>query len=171
MHGLRTCLLIVDRINEWVAKLVSWAVILIIGSTAYEVMMRYVFAAPTEWSFEFNYLLHGSYFMLVGAFTFAVRGHVNVDIFYSRFSPRGRAIADLFTAPVFFFFIAIMLIFGGEFAVQSIAFREKLSSAWAPPIYPVKLVIPVAAGLLILQGAAKFIRDLYTAITGREDAL
>jgi TRAP-type mannitol/chloroaromatic compound transport system permease small subunit len=171
MHILKTCLSIIDRVNEWVARVVSWAILLIIGSTVYEVVMRYVFAAPTEWSFEFNYLLHGAYFMLLGAFTYAVQGHVNVDILYARFSPRRKAIADLFTAPMFFFFMAMMLVYGGQFALQSIAFRERLSSAWAPPIYPVKLVIPVAAALLILQGSAKFIRDFHTAVTGREGAL
>ncbi|UCF83321.1 MAG: TRAP transporter small permease subunit [Desulfobacteraceae bacterium] len=171
MHALRTCLLIIDKINEWVAKLASWAIILIIGSTAYEVIMRYVFASPTEWSFELNYLTNGVYFLLLGAFTFAVRGHVNVDIFYARFSPRTRAIVDLLTAPLFFFFISMMLIFGGQFALDSLASRETLSSAWAPPIYPVKIVIPVAATMLILQGIAKFIRDLHTAITGKEELL
>ena len=171
MHALKTCLSIIDKINEWVARLVSWAIILIIGSTAYEVVMRYVFSAPTEWSFEFNYLLHGVYLMLLGAFTYAVRGHVNVAIVYARFSPRRKAVIDLITAPVLFFFMAIMLIYGGQFALQSVAFRETLSSAWAPPIYPVKLIIPVAAGMLILQGSAKFIRDLHIALTGREDAL
>ena len=171
MHALRTCLSIIDRINKWVAKVMSWAVILIIASTVYEVVMRYVFNAPTEWSFEFNYLVHGAYFLLLGAFTFAIRGHVNVDIFYARFSPRKRAIIDLFTAPVFFFFMLMMFVFGGQFALNSLAFRETLSSAWAPPIYPVKLVIPVAAALVILHGMAKFIRDLHTALTGREGIL
>ena len=171
MHALKTCLSIIDKINEWVAKLVSWAIILIIGSTAYEVIMRYVFASPTAWSFELNYLTNGVYFLLLGAFTFAVRGHVNVDIFYARFSPRTRAIVDLFTAPLFFFFISMMLIFGGQFALDSLAYRETLSSAWAPPIYPVKMVIPVAAAMLILQGLAKFIRDLHTALTGRKGEL
>jgi TRAP-type mannitol/chloroaromatic compound transport system permease small subunit len=171
MHALRTCLSIIDKINEWVAKLVSWAIILIIGSTAYEVIMRYVFASPTEWSFELNYLTNGVYFLLLGAFTFAVQGHVNVDIFYARFSPRTRAIVDLLTAPLFFFFISMMLIFGGQFALDSLAYRETLSSAWAPPIYPVKMIIPIAAAMLIIQGIAKFIRDLHTAITGKERVL
>jgi len=171
MHALRTCLSIIDKINEWVAKLVSWAIILIIGSTAYEVIMRYVFASPTEWSFELNYLTNGVYFLLLGAFTFAVRGHVNVDIFYARFSPRTQAIVDLITAPLFFFFISMMLIFGAQFALDSLAYRETLSSAWAPPIYPVKMIIPVAAVMLILQGLAKFIRDLHTALTGRKGEL
>jgi TRAP-type mannitol/chloroaromatic compound transport system permease small subunit len=171
MHALRTCLSVIDKINEWVAKLVSWAIILIIGSTAYEVIMRYVFASPTEWSFELNYLTNGVYFLLLGAFTFAVQGHVNVDIFYARFSPRTRAIVDLLTAPLFFFFISMMLIFGGQFALDSLAYRETLSSAWAPPIYPVKMIIPIAAAMLIIQGIAKFIRDLHTAITGKERVL
>jgi TRAP-type mannitol/chloroaromatic compound transport system permease small subunit len=171
MHTLKICLSVIDKINEWVAKVMSWAVILIIASTGYEVVMRYVFSAPTEWSFELNYLVHGAYFLVLGAFTLAIRGHVNVDIFYSRFSARKRAVFDLFTAPVFFFFMLMMFVFGGQFAINSLAFRETLSSAWAPPIYPVKLVIPVAAALVILQGMAKFIRDLHTALTGREGAL
>jgi TRAP-type mannitol/chloroaromatic compound transport system permease small subunit len=171
MRVLKICLLIIDKINEWVAKIMSWAVLLIIGATVYEVVMRYVFNAPTIWVFEFNYLLHGPYFLLVGAFTLAVRGHVNVDIFYGRLSGRAKAVMDLITAPVFFFFVISMFIYGGRFAMNSFSFRETLSSAWAPPIYPIKMVIPVAAALIILQGAAKFIRDFYTAVTGREDEL
>jgi TRAP-type mannitol/chloroaromatic compound transport system permease small subunit len=168
MRIIKTCLAIIDGINKWVARIVSWAILVIIGSTFYEVIMRYLFNSPTEWSFEFNYLLNGAYFLILGAFTYALGGHVNVDIIYSRFSLRGRAIADLFTAPVFFFFIAMMSVFGGKFALQSVAFKEKLSSAWAPPIYPVKLVIPIAAAMLILQGGARFIRNLHTAVTGKE---
>jgi TRAP-type mannitol/chloroaromatic compound transport system permease small subunit len=64
-----------------------------------------------------------------------------------------------------------MLIFGGQFALDSLAYRETLSSAWAPPIYPVKMIIPIAAAMLIIQGIAKFIRDLHTAITGKERVL
>lgn len=171
MKTLRNILRAIDKINEWVAKIVSWAVILIVLATVYEVVMRYLFNAPTDWVFEFNYLVHGPYFLLLGAYTLSVGGHVNVDIFYSKFSPRGRAVIDLFTAPIFFFFMAMMLWHGGQFALRSLAFRENLSSAWAPPIYPVKMIIPIAAGLVLAQGAAKFVRDLHLSITGREGEL
>jgi TRAP-type mannitol/chloroaromatic compound transport system permease small subunit len=171
MRTLKCCLSVIDKVNEGVAKVSGWAVVLMIGATVYEVVMRYVFNAPTEWSFEFNYLVHGAYFLLLGAFTLATQGHVNVDIIYGRLSPRRRALVDLFTAPIFFFFMAMMFIYGGHFALQSLGFRETLSSAWGPPIYPVKLVIPVAAALLILQGSAKFVRDFHVVWTGREGAL
>jgi TRAP-type mannitol/chloroaromatic compound transport system permease small subunit len=55
--------------------------------------------------------------------------------------------------------------------MNALAFRETLSSAWAPPVYPVKFAIPVAAFLLLLQGLAKYIRDLHLAFTGKEGVL
>lgn len=171
MRVLRQVLRAIDLVNAWVAKTVAWVVVVIIATTIYEIVMRYVFNAPTDWVFEFNYLIHGPYFLLLGAYTFAINGHVNVDIIYARLSRRTRAVVDLFTMPLFFFFALMMLIHGASFAMNSLSFRETLSSAWAPPIYPVKFVIPVAAFLLLLQGLAKYIRDLHLAVTGKEGVL
>jgi len=171
MRVLRQALRFIDLVNAWVAKTVAWVVVVIIATTIYEIVMRYVFNAPTDWVFEFNYLIHGPYFLLLGAYTFAINGHVNVDIIYARLSKRTRAVVDLFTMPLFFFFTLMMLVYGGRFAMNSLSFRETLSSAWAPPVYPVKFVIPVAAFLLLLQGLAKYIRDLYLAVTGKEGVL
>jgi len=168
MKVFRWLLKTIDTINFWVAKIVSWTLILIIAATVYEVIMRYVFGSPTQWVFEFNYLVHGPYFMLLGAYVLTIGGHVNVDILYRRLPKRGQAILDCLTAPIFFFFILMMFYYGGVFALKSIAARETLSSAWAPPIYPIKLVIPFAAALVMLQGAAKFARNLYLALTGKE---
>lgn len=171
MNVLKKCLRAIDVLNLWVAKTVSWVVILIIATTVYEVIMRYLFNAPTKWVFEFNYLIHGPYFLLLGAYTFAINGHVNVDIIYGRLSPRAKAIVDLFTMPLFFFFVLMMFVYGGQFALNALSFHERLSSAWAPPVYPVKFAIPVAAALLLLQGLARYIRNLHLAITGREGGL
>ncbi len=171
MSALRKCLLAIDLINKWVAQAVSWVIVLLIATTIYEIIMRYVFNAPTNWVFEFNYLIHGPYFLLLGAYTFAINGHVNVDIVYGRFSPRTKAIIDLFTLPLFFFFVIVMFIYGGKFALNSLSFHERLSSAWAPPVYPVKFIIPIAALLMTLQGVTRYVRTLHLAITGKEGAL
>jgi TRAP-type mannitol/chloroaromatic compound transport system permease small subunit len=171
MSYLRLILKGIDGLNKWIARIISWAVVLLIITTVYEVIMRYVFNSPTNWVFEFNYLLNGPYFMILGAYTLAVNGHVNVDIFTGRLSPRMQAILSILTMPIFFFFIIMLLIFGGKFALISLQSRETLSSAWGPPVYPVKLAIPFAAFLMLLQGTAKFIRDIHQAFTGREGEL
>jgi TRAP-type mannitol/chloroaromatic compound transport system permease small subunit len=168
MSLIRAYIRFVDSLNFWVARVVSWVVVLIMLATLYEVIRRYVFGSPTQWVFEFNYLVHGMYFMLMGAYVLAVRGHVNVDIFYAKLSLRGRAILDCLTSPIFFFFVIMMLYHGYGFAMKSISFRETLSSAWAPPIYPFKAVIPFTALLVLLQGLSKLIQDVHIVFTGRE---
>ncbi|MDT8272056.1 MAG: TRAP transporter small permease subunit [Desulfomonilia bacterium] len=168
MKLLQQFLRTIDKTNEWVAKVLSFLIIVIILATIYEVIMRYFFGAPTIWAFEFNYLVYGPYFLLAGAYTLALGKHVNVDILYGKLSARRRAIVDLITAPVFFFFIYTMLVYGWRFAWNSVLVRETLSSAWGPPVYPIKLCIPLAALLLLLQGISKFVRDFHLAITNRE---
>ena len=169
MSRLKQFLTYVEKANEWIAKAVSWLIVLIILATSYEVVMRYIFKSPTIWSFEFNYLVFGIYFMLAGAYTYATGNHVNVDILYGRLNPRGRAFLDLLTAPLFFVFITVMLYQGCKFFWNSLQFHETLSSAWAPPIYPFKFIIPLAALMLFLQGLLKLIRNIQTIQTGSKE--
>ena len=56
----------------------------------------------------------------------------------------------------------------GSLAWESLAGLEHSHSAWDPPIYPVKLMIPLGAMLLLIQGMAKLIRDITAAVTGKE---
>lgn len=96
---------------------------------------------------------------------------MSVDIIYGGLSLRGKALADLITFPVFLLFVGVRFDKGLGFARDAWAFQVTLSSAWAPPVYPFKTIIPIAAFLLLLQALAKFIRDLYTPITGRKGEL
>lgn len=168
MQKIKVCLRIVNSVSEWTGKFVSFLVIVIIGVTIWEVVLRYVFNAPTIWAFDAAYLIFGAYGVLGGAYTLYLRGHVNVDIFYGRLSLRTRAIVDLVTSIFFFLFCGLLLWKGGEMAWDSLKIMERGSSAWSPPVYPIKMTIPIAAFLLLLQGLAKFIRDLLIAATGRE---
>jgi TRAP-type mannitol/chloroaromatic compound transport system permease small subunit len=87
-------------------------------------------------------------------------GHVNVDIISSKFSDRTRLIVNLFTFPFFLLFIGAMTYFGSEFAFDSIAKMETTGSAWDPPVYPIKILVPVGAVLLLLQGIVNLIRQV-----------
>jgi len=89
-------------------------------------------------------------------------GHVNVDILYARLSPRTRAVVDVFTSFLFLVFVGALLYFGSALAWESMSFWEHSQSAWDPPIWPVKLAIPIGATLLLLQGMVKLLRDIMT---------
>jgi TRAP-type mannitol/chloroaromatic compound transport system permease small subunit len=156
----------IDEVNEKVGKGFSFLIFPLIGVVAYEVVMRYALNAPTEWGFEVTGFLFGTYAMLSGAYTFVRKAHVNVDIFYGRFSPRKRAIVNLFTSLIFFLFAITLLWKGSDFAWKSVMSSETSGSPWNPPVYPVKLAIPVGTFLLLIVGVVKYLRDLTIAISG-----
>ena len=133
----------------------------------YEVVARYGFNAPTVWAYELTIFLFGACMIIGGAYAHRYGAHVNVDIVYGRLSPRGKAILDLLTAAIFFLFVGILLWRGWEFGLTSVRNLERSDTLWAPPYYFFKMTLPIGAGLVFLQGLAKFIRDLTTAVTGR----
>jgi TRAP-type mannitol/chloroaromatic compound transport system permease small subunit len=163
-------MVIINAISESVGKIVSFLFLPMIGILSYEVAARYIFNAPTIWAHETSAFLFGITFMLGGAYTLRKREHVNVDIIYGRFGKLGQAILDIATFPFFFIFVGLMLWTGAVAALDSIRFWERSNSIFALPIWPIKLIIVVAALLMLLQGITKFIQDLAIVSKGRQSS-
>jgi TRAP-type mannitol/chloroaromatic compound transport system permease small subunit len=162
---LNTILTGIDALNDWVGKVFSFGVLLMFVLVVSEVVRRYFFNAPTVWSNEFTQMIFGAYIIVSGGHILRWGGHVNVDILYSRLSSRIRAILDIITFFLFLMFVGMMLLYGGSLALESLKSLEHSQSAWNPPLYPVKLMIPIGALMLLLQGIAKFIRDILTLVS------
>ncbi len=150
----------ITRLNDWLGRAVALLVLVMFGLLLAEVFFRYAWGAPVVWTGELGQLLFGVYGVLAGGYVMAHHGHVNVDLVYSRFSPRTKAAVDVCTSFMFFIFVGALVYFGTSFALESISYWERSMSAWNPPIWPVKLAIPIGAFLLLLQGLVKLIRDI-----------
>lgn len=157
----------VDKINDRVGHLIAFLIIPITCITVLEVILRYAFNRPTIWAWETNIMLMGAFTIMVGGYVLLTGGHVIVDLFVGSLSPRARAIVDLITSLLFFFCIGLLVWQGGLAAWKSLLLREKNNTIWGPPIYPLKMLWPVGAFLLLLQGLTKFFRDLNTARSKR----
>ncbi len=154
---------IINNISEWSGKLlflVPWAITAVI---VFEITLRSIFGKPTIWAHETSVMIFGAYSILAGAYALRYRAHVNMDLFYGRLSPRGKAILDMATFTLFLVFCGILLWQGAEFAWRSIGLQEVSVSYWRPPIWPVKCTIAIGAFLILLQGIGKFASDLLTA--------
>ena len=166
---MRRTLQSIERLNEWIGRICSVTILAITAIVVYEVVLRYVFNSPTIWGFETTTMLYAFYFMIVGGYTLLHSDHVSVDFFYERLSSKGKAVLDIISYIVFFFpFTTVLLIYGYRFARDSWAIREKSWSVFAPPVYPVKTVIPVTALLLLIQGVAIFVRRV-AILAGKGD--
>jgi TRAP-type mannitol/chloroaromatic compound transport system permease small subunit len=152
------------RAGEFVAY---WAVISVFVYY-YEVIARYVFNSPTNWVHESMFLMYGMQYMLCGAYAYREDQHVRVDVFYTKFSPRGKAIADIVTSVFFFIFILTMAWTGARFALDAINNSEVSFTEWGIQYWPVKLALPIGAVLMALQGLAKLIKDIVFVTTVRD---
>lgn len=153
----------IDTFNEWVGKIVSIAVIPMTIFVSLEVILRYVFSRPTVWVWDVNVQLLGLMAMVGAGFTLLHGGHVIMDLFIVRFTPKRRAILEILTSLLFFLVVGVMLWKLGQGAQVSLQISEKGNTFFAPPVYPLKVLLAVGVFLLILQGIAKLIRNINIA--------
>ena len=157
----------IDTFSLKIAKTVRWLVIIIMSITVFNVVMRYFFDDPTIWAYPLSGLLLGPFWLLGGAYLLLQGGHVRLDMFYRRLTPRKQAILDLVTYTLFFFYCSLILIYGWDYFWLSFVRQEVSRGLWKTILWPFKVWIPVGIGLILLAGIAKYIRDFHIAITGR----
>ena len=153
---------ILDGISEWVGKGSSWLILVLVFGIGYEVVVRYVFIKPTFWEFDVTWMTYGVYAVLGAAYCHLAGSMVRMDLFYGRFSPRGRSIIDVIGYCLFFFPLMVILVKTcGAHAIWSWSVHENASaSTWRPPVYPFKITIVIGFGLLLLQGISGFVKSI-----------
>jgi TRAP-type mannitol/chloroaromatic compound transport system permease small subunit len=168
MRYFKFIVTLINNVNDWVGKIVSMLIFPMIFILLWEVIMRYVFNRPTIWAHELGAMLYAVSFLLGGAYALRWGAHVNVEIIYNRFSNRVRAVIDLVSWLFFYLFCGALLLESMVFAWRAVLRMELSETVWAPPIWPIKLCVPLGASLILLQGILKTIGDFITALTGRD---
>jgi TRAP-type mannitol/chloroaromatic compound transport system permease small subunit len=150
----------IDQISKTVGHAFAWCIIILTIGTSYEVFVRYLLNAPTSWAFDFSYILYGGLFFMSGAYTLSRGGHVRADMFSRMWPVRVQASIELFLYITFFFpGILSMSIAGWHYAYDSFRIKEmSINSPIGIPIWQIKMMIPIGAALLSLQGLAEVAR-------------
>ena len=92
MHALiRSC----ETVSRFFGYVAAALVLVLMTLMAVEVVMRYVFAAPTTWSYDVTTMTMGAMFVLSIAYTLATDSHVRVDILHPLLPARARPLVDL----------------------------------------------------------------------------
>ncbi|MET0503546.1 MAG: TRAP transporter small permease subunit [Candidatus Binatia bacterium] len=159
---------VIDDISYWSGKTFAWLIVALTLVVSVEVFKRYILNAPTAWIFDFNNMLYGTLFMMCGAYTLALSGHVRADFVYIYLRPRAQAALDLTLYLLFFFPGILALIYAGYgYAAESWHIGEHSTvTAEGPPIYHFKSVIPIAGALVMFQGVAEIVRCVLCLRTG-----
>jgi TRAP-type mannitol/chloroaromatic compound transport system permease small subunit len=157
---MQRALLFVDKISTFVGHAFSFFIVALTLHVTWEVFRRYVLDSPRPWAFDVMIYFYGTLFMMAGAYTLAKNGHVRGDVLYGFFRPRIQATIDLVLYIVFFLPGVFALTYAGYFyAEESWRINEHSTITYeGPPLYPFKMVIPVAGAIVLMQGIVEIIR-------------
>lgn len=160
----------VEGLNRVVGTVVSWmalGTVLVCFATVYT---RYALNTNFTWLQDLYVWQHAAVIVLGAGYTMVIGGFVRVDIFYSRWSSRKRAISDLVQTIIFL--IPFML-------VCTWAFSTMVGNSWAADemspnpgglqnYWILKGTLVVFAVLVLLQGLAMIARSILV-LRGREE--
>jgi TRAP-type mannitol/chloroaromatic compound transport system permease small subunit len=160
MRVLKKILKIIDSVSIVQGYVMAIALLVLIFLVVFEVIMRYVFNAPTIWGTELQLFIYAGILLLTTAFTLQRGMHARVDLMVNFLSPRTREVVAFLTYLLFFLpFTLIIFIKGIGFAAASWKILEtSVWSGWQPPLYPIKTIIPIAFLMLLCQGLAEMTR-------------
>jgi TRAP-type mannitol/chloroaromatic compound transport system permease small subunit len=160
----------IDKFSDMTGTWVAWLNVPLVIAVSYEVISRYMFNAPTIWSFDVTYMLYGTVFMLGSAFALHKGAHIRTDFFYDKWSAKTKGWVDS-VSYIALFFPALIVFFAVSANEAWYAFSIMETSEqtpWRPLLWPYKAVVPLASLLLIIQGISETIKSVYAARTGVE---
>lgn len=161
----------VDRASDALGMIGGWLLLPLSFFVAYEVVLRYVFDSPTIWVWDLGMQLQAAIVALGGSYALRTNSHVSIDILVSKLSPRLRAILESITDALLVVGVSVLLWRLWISAQYAVTIHEKWTSYWAPPVYPLKVLIVVAVAIMLLQAIARWIRTLQSVVrpgNGRE---
>lgn len=157
---------------EWFANQLGWIsgglTIVMMVAVMREVVGRYFFHAPSDWSLELcGYLLVGLAY-LAAADTELADGHIRIDFLYGRFKDKTKTVMDTIIPCIGLCWSVMVLWQGGRLAFHSLKMGARSADAMMWPLFPSQIVIPVGAALLVLVLIGKIIKNIGRLIEGKK---
>lgn len=172
MQGLEIFVRIVDGLNEHIGRVVAWFTLGCVLVCFTVVVLRYIFAIGMVWLQELYVWQHAVVLMVGAGYTLLRGGHVKVDIFYGRLSPRRQAWINILGFTFFLMpFAAVVAWYSQQFILSSWTLLEgsrNESAGGLPGAFLLKTVIWVFCLLIFLQGLAHTCR-CFLFLSGREE--
>lgn len=155
----------VDDLSDRLGGVLRWLVLLMVLVGAYNALTRYVagqfgMQLRSNALNELQWYIFSVIFLLGAAYGLKTDAHVRVDVMYGRLSEKSRAWIDLLGGLLFLLpFSALMLWVSWPAVRRSWAVLETSPDPGGLPRYPIKALILVSFGLLLVQGLAQIARS------------
>lgn len=166
MPFLRRLSRAVDTLNNRIGASIRWLALIMVLVGAFNAIARYMtrytgVALSSNAYLDLQWYFFSLIFLLGAAYGLQHDVHVRVDVLYARLRPKTRAWIDLGGTVLFLIPFSVLMLWVAWPAVRnSWAIRETSPDPGGLPRYPIKTVILLSFGLLLLQALSQLLKQV-----------
>ena len=157
-YVLKRYVLVVEAAGRQVGRAAMYLIFALMAILLYSSFSK-AFLLPAQWTLEMAQFTMVAYYILGGPYSMQHGEHVRMDLLYSTWSPRTKALVDIVTVLFLLFYLGVLLYGGINSTTYALEVGERSYSAWAPYMAPIKIVMCGGVVLMILQATAVMLRD------------
>ena len=163
----------IDALNDRIGRLIRWLVLLMVLLGAGATLLRYssrslgltLNLTPAT---EAQWYMFSVIFLLGAAYALRHDAHVRVDVLYERLGTRARGWIDLLGTLLFLVPFSLLMLWVSLPPVRaSWQIRESSPDPGGLPRWPIKALMLVSFGLLLLQAISQAVKQWEIVRTGR----
>jgi len=160
---------VVDKMNYLIGRVAMFTIFIMVGVMFYSAITK-TFFTPALWTYEFAQFLMVAYFLVGGAYSIQLHGHVRMDLLYGSWSERTQNRWDSVTSLITIAYLILLLYGSIDSLIYAISYVERSYSIWRPYMrsysiwrpymWPIKLIMTLGIFLMLLQLISQFFKDL-----------
>ena len=158
---------LVDWLCIKIGRLTMYTVFVMMFVLVLSFVTRNIINIPLMWIIEMAQFIITGYYLLGGGYSMLMGDHVRMDLIYSKLSDHNKAKVDAFTSFFLVFYLVTLLYGSISSLIYTIETNQKLFTAWAPYVWPIKTCMLIGILLMLLQSISMFFKDI-AKVTERE---
>jgi TRAP-type C4-dicarboxylate transport system permease small subunit len=150
-----------EHVVNYAMYIAGFITLLMALVTTFGVIMRYAFKSPEHYSYEIGIFCLISSVALALPYIQRQGRNLRVDFVSNYFPPKVQSALLNIMVPIIALAYLVPLVWKswGD-ALYSLSISERTYSAWAPPVGPMKLLVPIGAGLLCIVLISQLVHGL-----------
>lgn len=121
---------------------------------------RNIINIPLIWIIEMAQFVMTGYYLLGGGYSMLTDDHVRMDLIYSKLKDKTKALLDSLTSVFLIFYLVVLLIGSISSLTYTLETNQRLFTAWAPYVWPIKSIMTFGILLMLLQSISIFFKDI-----------
>ncbi len=151
---------IIDYISLKTGRATMYLVFVMMFILILSFVTRNIINIPLIWIIEMAQFVMTGYYLLGGGYSMLTDDHVRMDLIYSKLKDKTKALLDSLTSVFLVFYLVVLLIGSISSLTYTIETNQRLFTAWAPYVWPIKSIMTFGILLMLLQSISIFFKDV-----------